>query len=62
MNTYSHLVQETVLGQRFRVTAVLYCGHGGLAVAGRSDDLNKSVNYADAYEYVTGNPTLTYME
>lgn len=54
----SYLVQENSLGQKFRVTAVLYCGHKGLAVAGTSDDLDSSVNYAEAYEYGTASIAL----
>eukprot|EP00892_Ulva_mutabilis_P007789 jgi/Ulvmu1/5382/UM022_0177.1 len=44
--------EENKLGQKFRVTAVLYCGHKGLAVAGTSDDLNNSVNYAEAHDSI----------
>lgn len=50
---HNHIIQETVLGQKFRVTAVLYCGAGGLAAAGTSDNLHQSVNYAEVYECVS---------
>lgn len=38
--------EENKLGQRYRVSAVLYLD---LRAAGRTDDLNKSVNYAEIY-------------
>jgi dihydroneopterin aldolase len=42
-------MQETTLGQKFRVDAVMYCGRHGLKEAGRMDDLNATVNYVDTY-------------
>ena len=39
--------EETVLGQRFRVTVVL---ETSLKEAGCSDDLEKTVNYAEVYD------------
>ncbi|WP_148631325.1 dihydroneopterin aldolase [Bacillus sp. E214] len=38
--------EENKLGQRYRVSAELYMD---LQVAGETDDLNKSVNYAEIY-------------
>jgi dihydroneopterin aldolase len=38
--------EENKLGQRYRVSAELYLD---LQVAGETDDLNKSVNYAEIY-------------
>lgn len=38
--------EENKLGQRYRVSAELYLD---LHVAGETDDLNKSVNYAEIY-------------
>lgn len=51
------LKEETVLGQRFRVNVSLAVD---LAQAGRTDDLTKTVNYADVFnlcrEIVEGDP------
>lgn len=44
--------QEKKLGQKFLVDATLFCGRAGLRAAGRSDDLARSVNYADVYATV----------
>ena len=41
------LPEETVLGQRFRVSVIL---ETCLQAAGRSDDLEQTVNYAVVYE------------
>ena len=41
------LPEETKLGQRFRVTVSLATN---LEEAGKTDDLEKTVNYAEAYE------------
>ena len=38
--------EENKLGQRYRVSATLYLD---LQTAGKTDDLNKSVNYAEIY-------------
>ncbi|MFD1708263.1 dihydroneopterin aldolase [Siminovitchia sediminis] len=38
--------EENILGQRFRVTVVL---ETDLRAAGRTDDLDQTVNYADIY-------------
>lgn len=49
MEFYSYhgvLPEENRLGQRFYVDLVL---HTSLQAAGESDDLSKTVNYADAY-------------
>lgn len=43
--------EENKLGQRYRVSAVL---HLDLSVAGKTDDLNKSVNYAEVYTICKG--------
>lgn len=43
------LSEETKLGQRFNVDVVLELD---LSEAGRTDDLQKSVNYAEVYESV----------
>lgn len=40
------LPEETKLGQRFRLTVSLATD---LSTAGKTDDLNETVNYADAY-------------
>ncbi|HEX5564459.1 MAG TPA: dihydroneopterin aldolase [Sporosarcina sp.] len=40
------LPEETRLGQRFRVTVSLGCD---LSDAGKTDDLSKTVNYAEIY-------------
>jgi 7,8-dihydroneopterin aldolase/epimerase/oxygenase len=49
--------EETRLGQRFIVDLAVYCN---LQEAGRSDDLNYSINYAELYfltrEIVEGEP------
>lgn len=41
------LAEETKLGQRFRLTVSLATDLSG---AGRTDDLDKTVNYAEVYE------------
>lgn len=41
------LPEETKLGQRFRVTVSLATN---LELAGKTDDLEKTVNYAEVYE------------
>lgn len=41
------LSEETRLGQRFRLTVSLATN---LSVAGKTDDLDKTVNYAEVYE------------
>jgi dihydroneopterin aldolase len=49
--------EENKLGQRYRVSAQLYLD---LKAAGKTDDLNESVNYAEVYtlckEIVEGKP------
>lgn len=51
------LSEETKLGQRFRVTVSLATD---LSAAGKTDDLDKTVNYAEVYticrEIVEGKP------
>jgi 7,8-dihydroneopterin aldolase/epimerase/oxygenase len=43
--------EENKLGQRYRVSTELYLD---LQVAGETDDLNKSVNYAEIYTLCKG--------
>ena len=43
--------EENKLGQRYRVSAELYLD---LQFAGKTDDLNKSVNYAEIYTLCKG--------
>ena len=43
--------EEVNLGQKFIITAVLYFD---ISPAGRFDDLDKSVNYAEVCKYITG--------
>lgn len=49
--------EENKLGQRFKVDIVL---HADLQPAGKTDDLNKTINYADIYtmtkEVIEGPP------
>ncbi|MDS9473254.1 dihydroneopterin aldolase [Sporosarcina pasteurii] len=45
------LREETKLGQRFRVTVSLATN---LKEAGKTDDLSKTVNYAEVYELCKG--------
>ena len=42
------LAKERSLGQRFVVDATLYCD---LSSAGRSDDINETVDYSKVYKY-----------
>ncbi len=53
------LVEETKLGQIFRVNVTLACD---LRLAGETDDLEKTINYAEVYdickEIVEGKPYL----
>lgn len=60
MEFYSYhgvLPEETKLGQRFRLTVSLATD---LSTAGKTDDLNETVNYAEAYticqEILEGSP------
>ena len=43
--------EENKLGQRYRVSATVYLD---LQAAGKTDDLNKSVNYAEIYTLCKG--------
>lgn len=45
------LPEETKLGQRFRLTVSLATD---LSVAGQTDDLDKTVNYAEVYDICRG--------
>lgn len=45
------LAEENALGQKFVISATLYCD---TRKAGMSDDLNDSVNYAEVCQWITG--------